>query len=221
MVIPTPLLSRLSLAEQSQLRDLLVAVGEFMPVVYEQNVLDYRESRGDDHALFGLRNYKHLRFESERYADSADGVVLLAPNGSYEIGVGPLRIRIDLLGHWLHEDVLECFPDSSPTKAAVGQGNFTQMRLDLPGVDPVPGAADYDLNRLTIGHFGNPLEGLVKWYFGAWTITPSGGKRWAWIQRQDDAGEGSQPALLKPRAPIVPFTQRTADSVSVRPRESA
>lgn len=216
-----PLLNRLSPVEQSELRSLLEAAGEFLARVYQGNVLDYQESRGDDHALFGLRNYKHIRFESERYVDAADNVLLFEPNGSYELGIGPLRIRIDLLGHWLHEDVQECFPDSSPTKAAVGHVNYTQLRLEIPEVDRTPGIGDYNVNRLTIGHFGNPLEGLVKWYLGAWINTPSGGRRWAWIERQDDVGEGSQPALIKPRSPIVPFSDRAADAVAVTPRASA
>jgi hypothetical protein len=165
--------------------------------------------------------YKHLRHEAAEFAMAEQGVGMFEPNGSYELAIGPLRIRIDVMGHFQHEDVLVCFPDNTPAKDAVGDDNHAQMRLELPCVDLQPGLADYELNRLTIGHFGNPREGLVKWYVGAWTRTDAGGKRWAWILRQDDYGEGTQPASLKPRHPIVPFDRRTADTVSVRPRRTA
>jgi hypothetical protein len=220
MVIPSQLMNRLSDGEHAQLRELLDAANEFLPRIYRDAVLDYQESRGDDAALFGLRVYKHLRFAVGQFVGGQTGVVFFEPNGSYEVGIGPLRIRIDLLGHSLHEDVLECFPDSSPTKVAVGESNHSQLRLEMPEVDLVPGLADYNLNRLTVGHFGNPREGLVKWYLGAWTNTDSGGQRWAWVERQDDLGEGSLPAPLKPRGPI-PFNERAVDAVSVIPRRSA
>jgi hypothetical protein len=77
------------------------------------------------------------------------------------------------------------------------------------------------LNRLTVGHFGNPREGLVKWYLGGWAATPNGQKAWAWIERQDESGEAGGFATLAPRTPIEPFDQRTADVVAVRPRPSA
>jgi hypothetical protein len=221
MDIPAQLIDRLTADELEQLRALLGAVAEFMPRVYRDAIFDYQESRGDDSQYLGLRIYKHLRHEATGFATAAQGVGMFEPNGSYELAIGPLRIRIDLLGHFAYEDVMVCFPDNSPTKDAVGDDNRAQMRLELPCVDLKPSPADYDLNRLTIGHFGNPREGLGKWYLGAWTRTDAGAQRWAWIVRQDESGEGALSVPLPPREPIVPYDRRTADTVSVRPRRSA
>ncbi|MEA2168017.1 MAG: hypothetical protein QOF76_1317 [Solirubrobacteraceae bacterium] len=57
-------------------------------------------------------------------------------------------------------------PDSSPTKLAVGRSNY-QLRFEMPELEPVPDDTSLALNRLTVGHFGTPREGLVKWYLGS------------------------------------------------------
>jgi hypothetical protein len=220
MDIPTPLTARLDADGQSLLMALLDGVADFMPRVYQAAVLDYQESRGDDSALFGLRIYKHLRHEATGLAIAHPGIQLAEPNGSYELVIGPLHIRIDGLGHSRHDDVMVCFPDSSPTKVAAGESNYRQMRLEFPEIELTPSTADYSLNHLTIGHFGNPTEGLAKWYFGAWRATETGGRQWVWIHRQDVAAEAPE-APLAARETVVPFSRRTADVVSLRPRPSA
>jgi hypothetical protein len=221
MDIPPQLSTRLATAEQSQLVKLLDEVAQFMPRVYQAAVLDHQESRGDDSALFGLRVYKHLRHEAIGVAIADPRIGVVEPNGSYELLIGPLHLRIDVLGHSVHDDVLGCFPDNSPTKMAVGESNLNQMRLDFPEVDVAPTVADYDLNCLTIGHFGNPREGLVKWYLGAWRNTPTGGRRWAWINRQDAVAQAASSDPYPARETVLPFRQRTPDVVEVRPRQGA
>jgi hypothetical protein len=220
MDIPFELTARLDADEQSHLVALLASVEESLPRVYRNAVLDYQESRGDDSALFGLRVYKHLRHEGSGFVAGRRGIQFAEPNGSYEIVIGPLHIRIDGLGHSRHDDVLLCFPDSSPTKAAVGESNYQQLQLDFAQVGRTPTAADFSLNHLTVGHFGNPREGLAKWYFGAWRTTEAGGREWVWIRRQDAVADALTPSLA-PREPVVPFSRRTADVVSLRPRPGA
>jgi hypothetical protein len=218
MHLPSELSDRLTAEDESRLREMLRSVGDFMPRIYRDAVLDYQESRGDDANLFGLRVYKHLRHESAEYVHHHDGIGLDEPNGAYELIIGSLKIRLDVLGHFDHDDVMACFPDGSATKLAVGEINYKQLKLEMPEAELTPVTADYNLNNLTIGHFGNPRQGLVKWYLGAWRRTETGGRRWAWIKRQDEPGEGQLAEPLSPREPIVPFDQRSADAISVRPR---
>lgn len=217
MRIPNDLAARLAPEQLAALDRLLGELGELMPRLYREALLDYQESRGDDAALYGLRVYKHLRFALMSFVERDPLISFVEVNGAYSLNVGPLQIRVDSLGHHAHQDVHTCFPDSSPSKLDVGRTNFFQLRFELPEAEPVPEASAYSLSRLTAGHFGNPREGLVKWYLGAWTETESGGKTWAWIERQDD-DLGQQPAPLSPKGPIVPFNERGADIVAVRPR---
>jgi hypothetical protein len=224
MLIPPPLLARLTDEDGDALRRFMIRLGQRLVSVYSENLLDHQESRGDDGQLFGFKVYKHLRYGLMTDADGDEIIEYIEHNGAYHIAIGPLRIRIDSLGHFAYEDVRCAFPDSSPTKQAVGQQNANQLRLDLAGVEPVPNEDAYELNALTAGHFGNPREGFVKWYLGAWTELRNGRQAWAWIDRQDDAdedfgGDGFGP--LVPRAPLPPFDQRPADEIIVRPRKLA
>jgi hypothetical protein len=220
------LLERLSAAESAALHRLVAVIEETLRSVYREAMLDHQESRGDDAQLFGFKVYKHARYAlMQAVADDPD-IHFVEHNGAYYLAIGPLRIRVDLLGHFAHEDVLATFPDASPTKQAVGRSNAQQMRFEMPETEPVPDEAAFALNALTFGHFaltfghfGNAREGLVKCYVGAWTELQAGRKAWAWIERQDDSGEDVAP--LSPTSPIVPFHERLADAVSVRPRRSA
>lgn len=217
--IPPSLLNRLTSPQADALCRLCELTGQILDKIYREALLDYQESRGDDAQLYGFRVYKHIRF-AVMHAVAEDPLIkFLEENGAYCLAIGPLRIRIDSLGHFAHEDVHGAFPDASPTKQDVGRSNYLQLRFDLSDTEPPPDSSSYSLNALTIGHFGNPREGLVKWYLGAWTQLDGGGRKWAWIERQDDTGEDTQ--TLPPRSPLVPFNERDPDEVAVRPRRSA
>jgi hypothetical protein len=217
--IPTSLLKRLTPVEADALRRLCDAVATILDRVYREALLDHQESRGDDAQLYGFRIYKHVRFSVMQVVADDQAIQFVEENGAYFLRIGPLRVRVDSLGHFAHEDVRSAFPDASPTKQSIGRSNFLQLRFELPELDPAPAGSAYSLNALTIGHFGNPREGLVKWYLGAWTELDGGGRTWAWIERQDDAGDEAEP--LPVRSPLVPFDERKADDVAVRPRQSA
>lgn len=186
--------------------------------VYEANVADYRESRGDDAQLFGLKIWKHEWYALGHALAEDPDIKLFAVNGSYEIHIGPLRIGVYGLGHLASDDVLQCFPDSSPLKRAFGEQN--QLRLfALETVERAPDASSFDLDSLTLGHFGNARDGLVKCYLGAWVVDENQRKRWAWIERLDQPDEGIQPLPVRP--PVVPFSDRPRESLQIRPRTSA
>lgn len=219
--LPPKLIGRLDTADASALDRLIRESGPLLRGVYERNVADHVEARGDDAQLFGLKNYKHARHGfAERFADDDLIHFDTRPDGSYEILVGPFRIRVDSLGDFAHEDVLTRFPDHSPAKRSFAAAN--QLRLfsvDEDRVAPSEGAEL--LNCLTIGHLGNPREGLVKWYVGAWTHDRQGRPYWAWIERQD-LDDGNVPVEpLTPREPLTPYYERPRAALNVEPRQRA
>src|SRR6266849_9649189 len=125
--IPRPLSSRLDDDHEAALLRLLEAIDATLRDVYAANVADYRETRGDDAQLFGLKVWKHEWYAlAQAIADDRE-ITLLPVNSSYEIRVGPLRVGIYGLGHFADEDVQQRFPDSSPFKREFGEAN--QLRL--------------------------------------------------------------------------------------------
>lgn len=185
---------------------------------YREALLDHRESRGDDAQLFGFKVWKWLRYALQQAVLEDDTVEFVDIRGAYHLQVGPLRLRLDALGHHVDDDVLEAFPDASPAKRSVGRDNAAQLALDIPAASMEPDEGAFELNALTVGHFGNPREGLVKWYVGAWSELLDGRQAWQWIERQDlpQDGMGAQPL-----PPVVPFGDRDIDVVTVAPRRSA
>lgn len=217
MRIPDGLRARLGADELAALERLLTELDQLLPRIYREALFDYQESRGDDAALYGLRVYKHLRFALMAFADRDPVVRFREPNGAYVLAIGSVLIRVDSLGHHAQDDVLSCFPDSSPSKLDVGRTNLLQLQFEFSETHVVPDDAAYALNRLTVGHFGNPREGFVKSYLGAWTQTERGGQSWAWVERQDH-DVAAEATTLPPRAPVIPFSERDSDVVAVRPR---
>lgn len=101
---PTVLTGRLDPADASALDRLVRQSGPLLHRVYQRNVADHVEARGDDAQLFGLKNYKHARYGlAERFADDDRIHFDTRPDGSYEILVGPFRIRVDSLGDFAHD----------------------------------------------------------------------------------------------------------------------
>jgi len=98
-------------------------------------------------------------------------------------------------------------------------GETNQLTLFSRDAETPTDESSYAPNSLTIGHFGNPRDGLVKWYLGAWAVDELGHKRWTWIERQDDPNEGVEPLPARPR--VVPFSERPQEALEVRPRRPA
>jgi hypothetical protein len=215
--VPPSLANRLSEADLVALERFLGHVRETLGSVYSRNVSDYVETRGDDAQLFGLKVWKHEWYALGQAVLEDAEIQLVEANGSYAVLIGPLRVGVYGIGDYAHEDVLQRFPDTSPTKRAFGHAN--QMQLFEDAELTVAGPEAYMANSLTIGHFGNPREGLVKWYLGAWAVDDQGRKSWLWIERQDDPGEGIEP--LTPRPPVVPFNEGARETFDVRPRPPA
>jgi hypothetical protein len=78
---------------------------------------------------------------------------------------------------------------------------------------PLPIAEAALLNDLIIGHFGNPRDGLVKWYLGAIVVDDMGNRRWAWIERQEGSEEADVHEIARPQ--MVPFDQRQPAELEV------
>jgi hypothetical protein len=217
MNLPPLLLQRLAPDEVAALHRAVAGIGEELARVYASNVEDHREARGDNAQLFGLKVWVHgrhrlsLRFDDDPHVRVADA------NGSYCILTSPLSIGVYKLGDSMRDDIYACFPDASPTKRAYGERNRAQLSLfDQPASSPLAPPAAAALNELIVAHFGNPREGLVKWYVGAYVIDEQGRPAWAWIVRQDLRGERARP--IRERPPIVPFNARETESLEVRPR---
>jgi len=216
--IPAALAARLDPQSLRSLERLLEAVEQALRSVYSYNVEDYRESRGDDAQLFGFKVWKHLWYAIEQSVLEDSGVAISRVEGSFEIGVGPLRIGVYGLGHDVSDDIHGCFPDQSPFKRSFGEQNQLVL-FSLEALQPVPDAAEYEANSLTIGHFGNPRDGLVKWYLGAWRSDERERRHWSWVERQDEPQEGLVPLPARPQ--VAPFDQRPRHDIAIRPRRRA
>src|SRR5262245_45167168 len=101
--LPSPLLTRLSPSDRAALDGLLCILDHTLRDVYREAVLDHQESRGDDAQLFGFKVYKHARFALTHATEADDDVHVLEHNGAYCLAIGPLRVRVDSLGHFAHE----------------------------------------------------------------------------------------------------------------------
>jgi hypothetical protein len=215
--LPHPLLGRLAPSEAAALERAVAGIGEELAAVYVANVDDHKESRGDNAQLFGMKVWVHGDFRiTGRFEDDAE-ITVPHVNGSYGVKVGDLLIGVYKLGDTADEDVHACFPDTSPTKRAYAERNTDQLALfELEPDSPLPPTARYALDDMIVAHFGNPREGLVKWYVGAPTTNERGSRRWAWIAKQDLPGVATEAQPTRP--PMVPFDARSTDEIEVRPR---
>jgi len=216
-VLPPELLERLSDEYSAALQRAVKVVGEELAANYRVNADDHKESRGDTARLFGMKIYEHQRFRLEGRFDDDTVICLDESNGSYSLLVGPLRIGVYKVGNLASEDIQYRFPEGSPTKLGYGERNQDQLTLfDAPAEGPLPAEAAYALNDLTIAHFGNPRERLVKWYIGAFVADQQNRLRWAWVRRQDVDGLRVRPT--RPRESIVPYSERKPEDLTVAPR---
>jgi hypothetical protein len=220
MPTPTALTARLTPEQAVSLERAVDAIGEELASVYATNIRDHRESRGDNAQLFGMKIWVHGHFRLQQRFDDDPDVQVIDANGSYSVKVGPIAIGVYKLGDFVDDDIHQSFPDASPTKRGYGERNRAQLPLfEYAPESPLPPEARYGLNDLIVGHFGNPRDGLVKWYLGAFIVDEDGRAAWAWIERQELAGERRESDISRP--PMVPFDAREADSVEVRPRRTA
>jgi hypothetical protein len=134
---------------------------------------------------------------------------------SYRLRVGPLRLRINKLGDSVNDDIYSAVPQSSPWAVAEAADQwFVQGTLfSMPPTPPMAITEAALLNDLIIGHFGNPRDGLVKWYVGAVVSDQLGRPDWAWVERQET--EEAAPEREERRPEMVPFDQRPAAELEV------
>lgn len=199
------------------LRRALVGIGEELAAVYAADVDDHSEARGDNAQLFGLKVWVHGRYRNVlRFEDDPD-VLVVDNNGSYAIRVKQFSVGVYKLGDTINDDIHACFPDASPTKRAFAERNRLQLSLfDATPASPLPAAVRYACNELIVGHFGNPRDGMAKWYIGASLVDELGRSSWAWVERQDLKGIAARPT--RTREPIIPFSAREAEPLDLRPR---
>jgi hypothetical protein len=218
--LPEGLSARVTPTETASLRRAVDAIGEEIASVYSANVLDHRESRGDNSQLFGMKIWVHGRFRLQRRFEDDPDVRVIDANGSYTVKASPFSLGVYKLGDFVDDDIHASFPDASPTKRGYGERNRAQLPLfEYSRQSPLPEAARFSLNELIVGHFGNSRDGLVKWYLGAFIVGNEGQASWAWVQKQELPGERVD--LARSRPPMVPFSAREAESVEVRVRRAS
>jgi hypothetical protein len=209
--LPEELTARLS-PEELRLPDVLALVEDEMRAVYAMNVADHHDARGDNALLFALKIWHHVWFAVARRAEEVGGLLVVDANNSHQLRLGTLKVGIHKLGDFADDDIHSCFPDGSPTQRSYGERNRGQLRLfDCEPQPGLPAPQAFALRDLIVGHFGNPEEGLAKWYVGAYTFDPAGKPFWAWVRRQD-------PVASQERPDMTPFDARPAADVEVRPR---
>jgi hypothetical protein len=217
-VLPQRLEERLGAEGFAELSDVVDAIGEELALVYEQTVEDQREARGDNSQVFGLRIWTRGEFRIEGRFEGSTQAKVLKYKGSYKVVAGTISIGIYKVGHSVDDDVHASFPDESPTKREYADANRRQLTIFDCEVDsPLPPAVRYALDELVVAHFGNPRDGLVKWYVGAMITDDQEQHSWAWVEKQDLPGESKQPAPLRPS--LAPFDSRQTPPLRVTPRQ--
>jgi hypothetical protein len=208
--LPDALIARLPLPQAHALRRALGVIAEELPGVYADNVRDQRPR--DNANIFGLRVYFHLwTVLDERRDDLGDARIVMIDNARY-LAVAGFKVAIHKLGHCLGDDIHSCYPEGSPTQRSYAQRNATQLSLfDVAPEAPLPEDRAYALGDLVVGHFGNPIDGLVKWYVGAPTYDVTGHPCWAWLARQPRAAN-------EPVPEVIPYHQRQPAALEVKPR---
>jgi hypothetical protein len=215
--LPQGFTRRLGSGLAADLEKVIDAVGEELALVYAQTCDDHLESRGDNSQVFGLRIWTRGDFRLTGRFEDSNKVQVEHSKGSYKLCLEQLSMGCYKLGHSVDEDIHLAFPDESPTKRAYGELNRQQLSFfECPVVSPLPADVRYQLDELVIGHFGNPRDGLTKWYVGAMVTDDLERPSWAWIERQDLPGEARMPGGQRP--PIAPFDSREVPTLRVEPK---
>lgn len=224
--VPAALLATLTPAERAGLLRVLSRLGQELADLYVDEVADHRESRGDNGQLFGMKLWIHGWFRYEDLFADDPIIQVVSDNGSWALHVGRLRVGVYRQGSHVDDDVHQDIPHAdSVTKRSYGVSNAAQLALfdGNIGRGILDDATVAALLHLTITHFGNSRDGLVKWYIGA----QSKPGRWAWVVRQPDvegrASGGGMVTPIRPVGPstlggeIVPFDRRPVQDVEVTP----
>lgn len=229
--VPPALLSTLTAEEADGLLRALTTLAPELADLYADEVAEHREARGDNGQLFGMKLWVHGWFRYEELFADDPIVRVVAENGSWALHIGRLRVGIYRQGSHLEDDVHHDIPHSdSETKRSYGESNAAQLELfaDAVGRRELADAEIGALLALTITHFGNSRDGLVKWYLGA----QSQPGQWGWVIRQPDAeprredGHGGVTPLRPVGTPrpgggqVVPFDQRPVHDVEVTPHRA-
>lgn len=223
--VPAALIAALTGPEADGLQRALDLLGPELADLYADEVEYHSEARGDNGQLFGMKLWVHGWFRyGELFADDPL-IQVVSDNGSWWLQIGRLRIGIYRQGSDVADDVHHDIPCAdSETKRSYGASNAAQLEL-FPDVIGRPALNDEAIARLvalTITHFGNSRDGLVKWYIGA-QAEPG---RWGWVTRQPDAEphQSSSKQNVMPMRPagreIIPFNQRPVNDVEVNPHRA-
>lgn len=208
--LPDRLFQHSTLPEAQAIRRALTLLAEILPAIYDENSQNHKER--DNAQVYGLRNWVHIWAVLKERESDLRGASVEEENSTFYLRVGSLKIGIHKLGHVVDDDIHACFPDGSPTQREYARNNAKQ--LTLFDASPGPWLDDdrrFACRELTVGHFGNPDEGLVKWYVGAYVFDERGRPRWAWVERQ--------PLAMVPKRPdVTPYDQRPVEEIQVRPR---
>jgi len=182
--------------------------------VYETCVRSHQPGIGDNAQLFGLAIWHRLWFALAQRVSEVEGLCIVDANNSHQLQLGMLRLGIHKLGDFVDDDIHASFPDASPTQRSYGVRNNGQLRLFEAVPSPgLPASQAFALRDLTLGHFGNPRDGLLKWHLGAWTLDDAAKPFWAWQARLDaDTTDSDPPA-------ITPFDARPIADLEVVPRK--
>jgi len=223
--VPAALLAALTPEEREGLMRVLGHLGQELANLYADEAADHREARGDNGQLFGMKIWTHGWFRYEELFAEDPLVEVVSENGSWALHIGRLRIGVYRQGSDVDDDIHQDIPHAdSETKRSYGVNNASQLALfdgDL-GRPTLDDASIAKLLNVTVTHFGNSRDGLVKWYVGA----QSRPGRWGWVYRQPhaeprrDDGDGVIPIRpLNPRLPgdVVPFDQRPVKDIDVTP----
>lgn len=224
------LLAVLTPEERDGLLRALDMIGQELANLYADEVDDHSEARGDNGQLFGMKLWVHGWFRYEDLFVDDPVIEVVADNGSWALHIGRLRVGIYRQGSHVDDDIHHDIPHAdSETKRSYGVRNAAQLSLFPESVarPTIDDASVGTLHDLTITHFGNSREALVKWYVGA----QSQPGRWAWVLRQPEVkvdrrgqtSDGVTSIRSRPQVggDIVPFDQRPITDVPVVPHRPA
>lgn len=165
------------------------AIARAVGLVYEEVAAEYDPSTGRDSRWFGMNVYFLLGPALDKALAQLDEVAVDAVNGSYEVTVGPHRLRPNKIGRDASDPIGSSFPRKSRVSVLMADTNRAQLTLGLEGLDdpiamePLVHLPPHDPTQWIIGHIGNGVDGLVAVYLCApWLSDGSMIREWrGWV----------------------------------------